>query len=122
MTFSQLENNFWRVLPYVVLALVLFAIFAIRTRDAKVLREYKKTIHEYELLTDSLNRHIVIVENQIAGYEQSIANLENERTNLEKKLKQVKQKYEKEYSHIADAGTDWNIEFLSAFLSEENHD
>lgn len=108
------------VLPYVVLAFVLFIIFAKKSEYAERERQYQERIEEYKAQVLMLDWKVMHLEGDIAQYKDSISALEETKRSLEKRLQHIKQDNEKTVAHIISSDTDWNIRFLSDYLSEEN--
>ena len=108
------------VLPYVVLAFVLFAIFAKKSEYAERERQYQESINEYKQKVLELDGRVMHLEGDIAECRDSISLLEETKKSLEKRLQHIKQENEKTVAHIISSDTDWNIRFLSDYLSEES--
>jgi len=108
------------VLPYVVLAFVLFIIFAKKSEYAERERQYQERIEEYKAQVLMLDWKVMHLEGDIAQYKDSISALEETKRSLEQRLQHIKQDNEKTVAHIISSDTDWNIKFLSDYLSEEN--
>lgn len=108
------------VLPYVVLAFVLFIIFAKKSEYKQREAQYQEQIREYTAKVQALDSRIEYLEGNISQYKDSISALEETKRSLEKRLQHIKQENEKTVAHIISSDTDWNIRFLSDYLSEEN--
>ena len=108
------------ILSAVVLAFIFFIIFAKKSEYDKERKWYKERIEWYRHIADSLDRHIGELESTIALHKDSISVLEENRRVLKKRLANMKREHEETRLHILSSDTDWNIRFLSEYLSEED--
>lgn len=118
------SRNIWDkifiVLPYLVLAFVLFIIFARRTEYAERERQYKERIEAYQHQALVLDNKITDLEGKISQYRDSVVALEETKKSLEKRLQNIRQENEQIVAYIISSDTDWNIRFLSEYLSKED--
>lgn len=119
-TGKDIWDKIFVVLPYVVLAFVLFIIFARRTEYREREKQYKESIEEYKKRVTVLDLKVISLENAISQYRDSVSVLEETKKLLEKRLQHIKQENEQIVAYIISSDTDWNIRFLSEYLSEEN--
>ena len=108
------------VLPYLVLAFVLFVIFARGTDYREREKYYRGRIEVYKQQVETLDRKVTSLETSISHYKDSVATLEKARILLEWQLQHIRQENEQTVAHIVSSDTDWNIRFLSEYLSEED--
>ena len=113
-------KKFFAVLPYVVLAFILFIIFAKKSEYEVRERQYKESVERYEEIIAHLDSTITFFEGSIETYKDSILLLEETKRALEKRLYNIRKESEKTFAHIISSDTDWNIRFLSEYLSEED--
>ena len=108
------------ILSAVVLAFIFFIIFAKKSEYDKERKWYKERLEWYGYITDSLDNHVKELEATIALHKDSISVLDENRRLLEKRLTNIRDKYEETRIDIISSDTDWNLRFLSEYLSEED--
>ena len=112
-------KKIWYVVLAVVLAFIFFIIFAKKSEYDKERRWYRERIEWYRHVADSLDNHIGELETEISVQRDSISALEENRRLLEKRLADIKKEHEETRIDIISSDTDWNLRFLSDYLSEE---
>ena len=113
-------KKFWYVLAAGVLAFIFFIIFAKKSEYERQRKWYEERLEWYKHITDSLDNHITDLESEIVSRQDSISTLEERRRLLEKRLADIENNYEETRLDIISSDTDWNIRFLSEYLSEED--
>lgn len=83
-------------------------------------QERKRYYEEYQKSLMSLNDSIATLRSDLAQYEVEIKKLDLERDSIRSEIKIIFKDNEKINSYIANGGWDYNLRFLTDFLSNED--
>lgn len=110
-----MKNKVILILAIVAIGALIFVIFAPKRSNSTIITPDKK---EYEKSIRILNDTIEELRGDIAKFETEMTFIELERKVLRQQLNELLKEYEKKNSAIADGNWDYNIKFLSDYLSE----
>lgn len=84
------------------------------------IQEQKRYYKEYQHLIMSLNDSISILREDFVKYQEEISKLDLERENIHNEIEIILKENEKIDAYLANGDWDYNIKFLTEFLSRED--
>lgn len=105
------------ILVIIAVIAIIIAIFAVNRVGSSTCATYEK---EYKENLKVLNDTIHELRSNIARYEQEIERIDLERENIKKELQQIIRNNEKVDSELANGDWDYNIKFLTDYLSKKD--
>ena len=104
------------LIGFLIIGIVAVLLSALYYDAQERRRHYAEYQHTLRSLTDSIST----LRNDLERYEKEIAELDLERDNIRKEIKVIIKDNEKIDAHLAYGDWDYNLKFLTDFLSSED--
>ena len=118
MNTKRKVNLFLIILGFVAILMVAYALDKYKQHREEPIYPKKDYTEQIQMLNDTIQG----LKKDIENYKSEIERIDLERSNIKKELTKILRDNEKIDTELADGDLDYNIEFLTKYLSEKGTD